>query len=407
MSRPQRRSTAGWIARAILSLGVIALGSASVLRSVASYIAERDIALAHRLAPGDARLTARFARSVLDTDVSVDSQTAAGSLARAALRRDATAVEAAATLGFVDELRGQTRSARRWFEYAEQLTPRDLPTTLWLIEHSVAGGDVRSALRHYDIALRTQFGAASLLFPILVNASQDRVIMPDLVRLLASSPLWSADFMTYLANNDKAPRTAAQFVERVIASGGRVADTVSTTLVNRMYDSGDFDAAWQHYASRHPGVDRRRSRDPRFTALMSAPSRLDWTTLSDAGITVTIQRGATNGVASLYAAPSVGGPLLSQAQVLPAGRYVFRGHSSGITLAREELPYWVLTCISPARELGRIDVPNSAGDQGRFEGIFVVPPDCRAQSLTLVARPVSGTAGLNGQIDQAELAPAP
>jgi hypothetical protein len=362
--RGEPRSKAGWLARVILSFAVIALGSASVLRSVASYVAERDIALAHRLAPGDARLTARFARSVLDADVSPDSLAEAEALARTALRRDATAVEAAATLGFVDELRGQGLRARRWFDYSEQLTRRDLPTNLWLIEHAVADGHVRSALRHYDIALRTQLGASSLLFPILASASRDGAIMPDLVRLLASGPLWSADFMTYLANNDKAPAAAAQLVERIVTSGGRVADTVSTTLVNRMYDSGEFDAAWAHHAARHPRADRRRSRDPQFTALVTAPSRFDWTTLSDTGVTATIQRGAINGVASLYAAPSVGGPLLTQAQVLPAGRYSFRGHSSGITLPREERPYWVLTCISPARELGRIDLPNSASIRG-------------------------------------------
>jgi hypothetical protein len=114
-----------------------------------------------------------------------------------------------------------------------------------------------------------------------------------------------------------------------------------------------------------------------------------------------IQPSGSSGLFEFYVVPGGGGALLKQMQVLPPGTYRLRRHSRGIEQERGALPYWSLLCGS--RELGRIEVPNSAEAGGSFTGVLSVPAGCPVQTLVLIGRPSESVAGLMGQIDRLEL----
>lgn len=396
-----RRSPAQWAVRGILVLLTVACGYYSVVFSLAQVLSKGDPASAHGLAPYDGRITARLAAELTGPKASGTDRSRGGEFARLALRQDPTAVAAASALGVNAQIRNDTAGARRLFAYAEKLSRRDLITQLWAIEDAVARGDVKGALRHYDIALRIKPAMADVLFPVLTAASAEPAIRSELVRTLAAKPAWSVDFVNYTAIHGKNPRAVAGLFQGLRRAGIAVPQTAQAGAVGALLASGAVDQAWSYYASFRPGVDRRRSRDPRFGARLEAPSQLDWVAINDAGVTTTIEPGLFD-----FSAPaSVGGALLQQVQLLPAGDYRLSGHSDGIDQAEGARPYWVLTCRD-GRELGRVNMPNSNQAGGNFAGALRVPADCPIQTLVLMARPSEAVGGLSGRIDRVELTPA-
>lgn len=396
-----RRSAGEWGVRIALALAAAAVGTWSVMQSLA--YSERGVApeLAHRLAPGDGRITALLSEKLSNPNATPTERAEADRMARLALRQDPTAVTAVATLGIDAQIRGDTAGARRIFAYAQTLSRRDLRTQLWAIEDAVSRGDVAGALRQYDITLRTSEYGSNLLFPVLASAIADPAIRVALIRTLAARPAWAPAFTDYVAGNGADPRTVSGLFLGLQRVGAPISGNAKAVLLDALLKGQHYGEAWSYYASIRPGADRRMSRDPRFTAALDAPSPLDWSAIDDTGISASIQREGQGGVFDFSAPSSVGGPILRQMQLLPAGDYMLRGHSSGIN----SRPYWLLTCPD-GRELGRVEIPDSAQSGGNFAGRFKVPLECAAQYLTLVARPSDSVSGTSGQINQVQLEPA-
>lgn len=409
--RPRtRRSAAEWAVRGTLAIAAAALGFAGVTRTLAYSVRAGDPERAHAMAPGDGRITALAAQKLAGLEASAADRARSDRLARRALLQEPTAVAAAATLGLNAEIRGDVASARRLFGHAERLSRRDLQTQLWSVEDAVRRGDVAGALRHYDIALRTSRVAPDLLFPVLGSAIADPAIRTALAGTLKGRPLWGPGFIDHVAANGREPRATAGLFLALRRSGVPVSETARAAVIGALLTRDLTDAAWSFYAAGRPDADRRRSRDPGFTADLVEPSLFDWATINDGRVTASIQRGGDpgaggGGIVDFAAPASVGGALLQQLQVLPPGDYRIEGRSAGIEQPEGARPYWALSCRD-GRELGRVVLPDSAQAKGRFAGRFSVPAGCPAQVLALVARPSDAVGGLSGQIERVLLSPA-
>lgn len=399
-----RRSAAEWGVRGALAIMAAGSGTVSVAHTLAYVMRGSAPAQAHALAPWDGRITALLSEQLSGPEVTLADRGRADELARLALRQDPTAVAAVATLGINAQVRGDTAEARRIFAYSEKLSRRDLRTRLWANEDAVVRGDIPGALRNYDIALRTSRVAPDLLFPVLSKAIDDDEIRGELVRTLAARPLWGEQFLAYVSGNGPATRSVARLFEALQEKRIFPSEGAATALIQRLIAEGRYDDAWRYYASITPGADRRRSRDGDFSSNRTAPSAFDWKPVDDTGISVTIQRNGDGGLLDFSVPSGLGGPLLDQLQLLPSGTYEIEGHSIGIAQPDAALPYWLLRCAN-GRELGRVIVPASAKEGGRFAGRFTVPVDCPVQHLTLMARPGDQMSGLTGQIDDVRLHP--
>ncbi|MBS0503465.1 MAG: hypothetical protein JSS55_06605 [Proteobacteria bacterium] len=399
-----RRSTAEWGIRAALALVVSAIGYVSVTHSLANVIKKPDPERAHALAPQDGRITALLARKLFTPEARPVQRAKSARLAQLALRQDATAVPAVATLGIQAQLRGDTKMARRIFSYSQKLSRRDLESQLWAIEDAVGRSDIEGALRHYDITLRTSHKAPDLLYPVLGSAISDPAIRIALVKTLAGKPPWGPSFTNYVAANGADPRSVNDLFQKLRQAGIPVSEEATAISLKWLITRGFADEAWRSYTSAHPGADPRRSRDPQFAANIAYPSPFDWTPVNDDSVSTSIQRDVRGGIFDFAAPPSVGGTLLQQIQILPPGDYRIEGHSTGIDQPIASAPYWVLSCYD-GRELGRVILPNSAQAKGVFTGRFSVPSGCPVQTLALVARPSDDVSGVAGQIDRIQLAP--
>lgn len=399
-----RRSATDRAVRGLAAAVALGMGYVSVARTMAYALRTDNTEHARLLGPHDGRITALIAYRMAGVEATAADRARADRLAREALRQDATAVAAASTLGINAQVRGDTPSARRLFAYAERLSRRDLQTQLWAVEDAVGRADISGALKHYDIALRTSHRAPDLLFPVLGSAISEPTVRASLIATLAAKPNWAAAFVHYVAGDGPDPRATASLLLGLRRVGFPVSEEARAAVIKALVSRDLIQPAWSYYAAIHSNVDRRRSRDPNFSAELAYPTLFDWVPSHEAGITASIQRGDRGGIFDFAVAASVGGVLVQQMQSLPAGDYRLEGHSIGIDQPENARPYWVLSCHG-GRELGRIAVPNSAEANGFFTGRFSVPTGCAAQMLGLVSQPSDTASGLSGQIDYVRLSP--
>lgn len=400
----RRKSAMEWTIRGLLAVLLLIVGYIGMAQTLA-FASGSDVKKAYALAPWSGRIAASLALQLSKENASAAERRQADRLARLALRRDPTAVAAIAALGVNTQLNGDTATARRLFAYSETLSRRDLMTQLWAIEDAVGRGDVTGALRHYDIALRTSSNAPDLLYPVLGSAVTDPSVRAALLRTLVARPAWGESFVNYVAGNGADAKATAALFSGLKRAGFPVAVEASAVVISALILNNHWDLAWNYYASVRPGADRNRSRDPYFKINLGTPSPFDWTPVNDAGVITSIQQGDRGGIFVFNVTTSTGGTLLQQVQMLPPGPYKLIGRSSGIDQPEGSRPYWSLSCRE-GQELGRISLPNSTQDNGRFAGVIRVPINCTVQTLTLVARPSDMVSGVGGQIDAVQLLPA-
>lgn len=398
------RSRREWVIRGGLAVLAAALAYVGIAQSLSQNLRRSDPVRAYALAPNDGRAAGQLAQRYLIEEQSGSVPVDITALARKALRADPTVVSAAATLGLAWQKQEKVASARRIMAYAERLTRRDLQTHLWAIEDAVLRNDVPTALRHYDMALRTSREAPELLFPVLAAAITEQEVRRELVSTLRTRPLWAAAFIGHVAGSDTDPQAVSQLFDTLQRNGLSISPDATAAVINRLLMSGATELAWRHYAATQKGVDRRKSRDPRFASTNGMPTLFDWNPAVDVAVAASLGTEQGGGF-SFAMSPGYGGVLVHQLQWLPPGTYRFEGQGREIEQSSGSLLYWTLSCREGGGELGRVVV--SSGRSVRFAGRFSVPQSCPLQTLILIGRASDGIGGVSGQIDRAALRAIP
>ena len=404
-SSAPRRSRRGWLGRLALALGALTLGVLSVGGSLGQTLESADPLRALVLAPDNGLIIAAAAQQQFAMQPTADDDSKAARLARLALRKDPTAVEALTVLGLQAQLRNETERARELFQYSLLLSRRELRPQVWAIEEAVNRGDIAAALRSYDIALRTSREASDLLMPNLVAALSEPKVRAGLLEIMTSDPVWSEPFLYQVAASGIDPAGGVAFFREGRAVDMAVTDDLRAALTNALMAEGEIDEAWKYYSEFRRGAVRNRSRDPEFALNPDIRAVFDWMPSLEPGISSAILQEGEGGILDFSLPPGSGGRLVQQTQLLPPGSYRLIGRSRAVDQPDRSRPYWTLVC-QDGRELGRVEVPNSAASNGVFEGRLTVPGDCPVQTLALIARASDDITGVSGQIERALLAPA-
>jgi hypothetical protein len=400
-----KRSWKEWTIRGALALGALALGYFSVASTLANVVVKVDPGAAHALAPGDGQIKAALAlRNFANAPTSAPDSPLAP-LALQALQNDPTAVDAVIVLGLQAQLRNQDELADELFAYSTALTRRELQPQLWAIEKAVTRGDIEGALANYDIAFRTSQRAREMLFPVLARAISEPRIRQHLLDILATNPTWGVEFIRFAAAKRSNPRTMVQFLQEGTRRDLPIRDSDRTEVVKRLVARNEMEDAWAFYKTFRPGAERNRSRDPRFELDAEVRAPFDWNLGDTVGLSAAILTSEQGGILEFSVPTATRATVVSQTMLLPPGDYILRGRSREVQQPERSQPYWSLTC-APAHALGRVEVPNSDQNQGRFAGRFTVPTSCPVQVLSLVTRSSDTVSGVFGQIEYIEVVPA-
>jgi hypothetical protein len=372
---------------------VLSIGIAGVARNRAP-----DLAL--RWSPGDAR--ALVNKAFADAG-KPKSQRQARQMANASVARDATLPQAFVTLGLLEEV--ATPRARRLVGHAEELSRRDLPTQLWLIEDFVRRNDIAGALRHYDVALRTSKRAEEILYPVLASAITDTSIRDELVRSLAKRPAWRRNFILYAVEKSPDPSAVADLFFAAASAKQPLDGDAAVLLVSRLVSGGNPTAAWRLYRATIGARDRELLvRNGGFERQPDGTS-FDWL-LADEYDVWAKRSGAPSGGLRLElgSAGGAGGSVARQLLTLSPGNYQLNLRAGAVEGQSPAEIYAALTCAPGGVQIQQTVVPieKQAGSVVTLN--FSVPRDkCPAQWLIFKMRGDEEPVERSGWIDAIDI----
>jgi hypothetical protein len=301
-----------------------------------------------------------------------ETRTQAAALAREALRLDPTATEALQTLALVAQLENDQSKLGPLLSYSFDLSRRQVRAHFWGIEEAVTRGDVKLALKRYDLALRVSEAAQANLFPVLASSTREPLVRRELINVLAGNPDWGDRFFTYLAENSSSAPGAGQL----------------------------FDQAWSAYLQLNPSAARSRLRDPRFTRDPVTP--FEWAVSEEMGLSTSLLAQPGGGRFEVSASPGSRDIALAQIQLLPSGRYRLSG-AGELVVGESPQAYWTLACRG-GRELARIPV-RVTGARISFDGTASVDTGCPVQDLRLHVGSEIGSGDLTLSFTSVQLEP--
>jgi hypothetical protein len=401
-----------FIAKLVRLLLIVAGGIFLIWMSISVSVANRYSSVAPVMAlsfaPYDARAKAELAQAkIVELASRPGDPTEIERLLREALMRDPTNAAAWRSLALASQFRRDALKTGRLFHFAERLSRRDLATQLWLIEERVSANDIRGALQHYDIALRTSSDASGILMPILVSATSNDGIVGPLADLMATDPPWEGDLLARLAEGAPSSDNLATFMERLARSRPLPQSPMIPAMINRLIESRDFQAAWRiQRVVRPPSPVERFIRNGQFD-ILDPVSAFDWRFANedDLGAEPIILSGAGQG-ASLQLHAARAGIVARQLLLLPPGEYRVTAAVGPIAGSARALLHWSFTCAvspeGPTVEGQPLLIQARATLQLRFN---VPDSGCSAQWLSLEIRPETDTAAASAWIDAVDIRP--
>ena len=311
----------------IIGIGVPTLAAAaiSVAVSYAAVMQRQAPAQALALWPSS-EAKAGLAAKLLTQPDHDGSYARASRLAQAALQRDPMSVRAASTLAFLAAEKSDAGQAARLLAYSEQLSRRDLPTQLALIETKVQANDVVGALVHYDRALRTSKTSEAILVPVLVSAVANPDIARPLAPLLAARADWWKPFTLQMIQQDTPPVSSYTLLHPLKLDIRRADErAMAVDATQRMAGHGRVDLAARFYTELRGGHigPFNRIHDGGFRSTDRLPP-FDWDLTHSGDLSATVEArpdGKGNGL-FLVATNGASGRVARQLLMLPPGRYV-------------------------------------------------------------------------------------
>ena len=326
----------------------------------------------------DARAGAASAVTVTATG-NLNEFAAAGSLARRALLRDPTSVDAVAALGLMRLAKSDRVRANRLFSYAYRLSRRDFGTLIWRIQERIQANDVDGALQLYDIAMRTSAKAPPILLPTLARAVRNPYVAQRVDVMLARNPFWMTAFFEPLVQVGEPKALFA--LTRGRLSLKREADQFLTrAAVSRFLREGRLDRAWSFYDSVAGAAGRiAMIRNGNFESPPIVPP-MDWSLAQDPALSGLLQVRPNGGSAALflYSEDERSGEVARQLLKLPAGKLLFTAKTGDVS-TRGKAPAVRLECAEGSPIFNASLTPNAVSVP------FAVPAGCPFQWLVLEA----------------------
>lgn len=296
------------------------------------------------------------------------------------LRHNPMDVVAARVIGTADSLRARPSLAMRAFTYAERLSRRDAGTQLWLIERSVATGDVAAALKHYDRAMLTSRSIRPVLLPVLVAATNSPAVRDALFARLRQRPLWWRD---YLEEQVRSGTDAQAIVQAITAT--RLKDAPDETgLYSRSLTklAGTGHVVW---AAKLDGRPMAGVRNGSFSSPEGA-APFSWS-IGDQpalGGTVEPRSGAHGNALSIVSTGQDGAEVAKQLLALKPGTYQLQATYGNVP---PEARVWLtLTCVGPKTAPTQLALLQPEGAGASTVAVrVIIPPRCEGEWLQIWA----------------------
>jgi hypothetical protein len=367
-----RRPGLGRVALTALTGLLLALEVARL--TVAADAADRDPALANRLAPFSPATLVSTGMTEIGRAAATASDPTAQTLARfqiiaatAPLRPEPFLVE-----GAIAQRNGDLGKARALLSEARWRNPRSTAALYLLAGVAFRQNRVVEGLSEFAILARLLPAASVQLIPSRAEFARSPGARETLAAVLKSNPSLKDPLLDALATDPVNADLVLALAGKEIRSPDDQSRIWQSRLLQAFIDKGDYGQAynlWRVFAGVPEGTPPLLFNGD-FTN-SSAPPPFNWTYNSGSPGFAEVDHGRLRVI--YYGREDF--ILASQTLLLPPGTYRFDARAGG--RAAERALTWSITCDSPSAAL--MEMPIGAGASAQV----IVPPNCRAQTLAL------------------------
>lgn len=377
-----------WIKNGLIIVITLWLAWLSFIHAVANITWDRDPDVALRYVPNHPLALSRKADELFAEKQDPATLAKVEAMAKESLRGGALNPVAIRLLGYVADVRGDTKKARELMLLSHKVSRRDFGTQLWLIEDAVARNDKKQALYHYDIAMRTTPSSFPILFPTLTGALNDPEVRVHLAPIVRQAPVWLPAFLSESIGTIENP---ANIADVLVKSSGLPDDesyrNLSNALLAQLAGKNKFPAFQQYFLS------LKGSRADTFKAAAFTKDTVGlpypvvgWQVADSPAIGGTFSAANDKGRSTLaaFASSSERGELLRKYMFLAPGNYRFASRFSALDGAPDSEVRWELQCVKAAGNTSAwfVATPVQKGAFGLTQD-FNIGSDCRTQLLVL------------------------
>ena len=307
-------------------------------------------------------------------------------LARASLRSQAVNPRALRLIAYADDGLLAEPKSQMFIDMATRLSRRELGAQVWLIEKNVAADDAAGALRHYDIALRTNTAIQLPLYTQLTAGIELPIIRQALMPYVRADTPWMRPFLTHVISNSANPASIVAVVESAggMPSGEAYRD-LEKLLLKELLAKGHFAVARDYYLG-FPSAKSNvlRSVDFDVDNMWTRSGPLGWQLVQGASTGSDWSGNSSDQALAAFANSGERGVIARKWLFLAPGKYridmAFGISSMPPTSAIE----WSMNCLSEAQ-------PVSAWRSGPLRpvsgtkayGFVNVTPSCRFQLMEI------------------------
>ncbi|MCX5576732.1 hypothetical protein [Kaistia terrae] len=288
-------------------------------------------------------------------------------------------------LGEVRQRQGDRAAAEQLFASAHRVSPTELHALSQLILAAGDRGDVVEAVGLLDVMLRrwpSELKGIESALPGLLASPEGHQAVLD---VLQAAPPWRTRFLAALARSDAGLPLASSLLLNLSDSAAFPTPGEISTVVNGFLRAKRYDDAHRLFLLTLSDADFGRTglvHNGRFDAAAS-PSPFNWQFASTSAAEVRFDGAPPYAGAGVRFLNKPARDIrLRQTVLLGPGRYRLAAETSAVSLVVPRGLYWSVRCLTPSREIARIDVDPGTYRDRQISTEFEVD-DCAAQSVEL------------------------
>jgi hypothetical protein len=316
--------------------------------------------------------------------------------ARAALRSLALSPAALRILGLTNGERAGAGQTLALMDLSTRVSRHDFGAQLWWIEHQVGQGNAARALEHYDIAMRINQSARTLLIPVLFAALDDAQIQRDIVPYVRAGSPWVQELIVHATAPGRDP---SSLVEPLLRAGAYVKSTEFGRLARQTMEgllaAGKVDAVQRLYGvlpGSDPSLLERADFNKASMQEQFIPVAWDLSASSTAGSA--LEKSGGRYVLRAFVGGGEHGTVARKLMFLKPGSYAFSTRAEIVSTASRQMAVWQIVCMKMAQREVVWKADALPGKATSLAQPLVIQPDCPAQSVELDLQAGEGLAGL-------------
>jgi tetratricopeptide (TPR) repeat protein len=308
-----------------------------------------------------------------------------------ALRANQLDGRALRVLAQVAEHEGNERRAAELFNKAVALSPRDVPSHVWLLEHALRQRQPLPAAKHIDALLRVAPELSTVLLPQAAALAVNPVAQDAMVRQLALNPPWRRGLLaTLAASTFSADQIVPVYIKLKAQAELEPADYLP--LIDRLNKENRYAQAYVTWANLIPEKQRKylgNVFDGGFElAIEEQVGAYGWMVQAVEGAQALLySTSGTYGETSFYLefdgrrTPYAN---LSQALALPAGPWQLSFRAKADRLESVRGLVWRIICQNDGRTLAETQPMRGRFNWQEFKQTVEIPEACTGQRLILM-----------------------